>query len=162
DMYMAAPPSSKSHDRPRGTLQVLEMINKHSLDTVIGINNVGNAFTPWGSEDPLSLACLGVGIYQAGTKANAELLYECVSTRARAAIGLSPPEASLSLNQGSRADILLFYDVDDTGSNVSKPRHGVAGIVWDPPAKASRELVVGGQLKASPCSLCPKSAFCFA
>ncbi|PYI04846.1 Metallo-dependent hydrolase [Aspergillus sclerotiicarbonarius CBS 121057] len=157
DMYMAAP-SSKSHDRPRGTLQVLEMINKHGLDAVIGINNVGNAFTPWGSEDPLSLACLGVGIYQAGTTKTAELLYECVSTRARAAIGLSPLEASRTLSQGDRADILLFHDVDDTGCNISRPRHGVAGIVWDPPAKISRDVVVAGRLKTSG-SLCPRTAY---
>ncbi|OOF97069.1 hypothetical protein ASPCADRAFT_205868 [Aspergillus carbonarius ITEM 5010] len=161
DMYMASP-SSKGNDRPRGTLQILEMINKHGLDAVIGINNVGNAFTPWGSEDPLSLACLGVGIYQAGTTANAELLYECVSTRARAAIGLSSSEAGLTWTQGGRADILLFYDVDDTGCHVSRPRHGVAGVVWDPPAKTSREVVVAGRLKAASCSLCPKSAYRFA
>ncbi|RAK95127.1 putative zinc metallopeptidase [Aspergillus ibericus CBS 121593] len=160
DMYMASP-SSKSHDRPRGTLQVLEMINKHGLDAVVGINNVGNAFTPWGSEDPLSLASLGVGLYQAGTTADAELLYKCVSTRARAAIGLSPSEASLTLSQGDRADILLFHDVDDTGCNISRPRHGVAGIVWDPPAKISRDVVVAGRLKTS-CALCPRTAYRFA
>ncbi|PYH88224.1 Metallo-dependent hydrolase [Aspergillus ellipticus CBS 707.79] len=155
DMYMASPPSEMGHDRSRGTLQVLNMINKHGLDAAIGINNVGNAFTPWGSEDPLSLACLGVGIYQAGTQANAELLYECVSTRARAAIGLSSPASGLALSKGDQADILLFHDVDNTGCGVSRPRHGVAGVVWDPPPKAGRDVVAGGLLKAP---TCPRSA----
>ncbi|PYH41491.1 putative zinc metallopeptidase [Aspergillus saccharolyticus JOP 1030-1] len=149
DLYMAAPPPRDDTNNPRGTLPVMEMINKHELDAVIGINNVGNAFTPWGTEDPLSLACLGVGIYQAGTKANAELLYECVSTRARAAIGLAPPHTGLSLRCGSRADFLLFHEVDESGCGVVRPRHGVAGIVWDPPAKMSRVVIVGGRRNVS-------------
>ncbi|PWY76299.1 Metallo-dependent hydrolase [Aspergillus heteromorphus CBS 117.55] len=162
DLYMAA---SLDGDRPRGTLRVLEMIEKYGLDAVMGVNNVGNSFTPWGSEDPLALACLGVGIYQAGTQADAELLYECVSTRARAAIGLSPPGTGtgngLALKEGDRADILLFYDVDDTGCGVSRPRHGVAGIVWDPPSRLGRDVVAGGRLKGSSSSLCPRSAYSF-
>ncbi|KAK5134576.1 hypothetical protein LTR08_006362 [Meristemomyces frigidus] len=75
-------------DRPRGTLDVPKLINEYGINACIGINNISNAFTPYGSCDPLSLACNGVGVYQAGTKSDAELLYECVSTRARAAIGL--------------------------------------------------------------------------
>jgi hypothetical protein len=50
------------------------MIKKYGLNAAIGINNVGNAFTPQGNCDPLNLASLGVSIYQAGTKADAELL----------------------------------------------------------------------------------------
>ncbi|KGO67627.1 hypothetical protein PITC_063900 [Penicillium italicum] len=50
---------------------------------------------PWGLSDLLSLACLGVGIYQAGSQADAELLYECVSSRAMAAIGLTPAHSGL-------------------------------------------------------------------
>ncbi|RAL09917.1 putative zinc metallopeptidase [Aspergillus homomorphus CBS 101889] len=151
DLYMASPsPSGDSAGRPRGTLPVVEMINKHELDAVMGINNVGNAFTPWGSEDPLSLACLGVGIYQAGTRANAELLYECVSTRARAAIGLSPQNTGLSLKPESRADFIMFHEVDETCCGAARPRHGVAGIVWDPPSKVSRRVITGGQRIISP------------
>lgn len=60
--------------RARGTLQILQMVKKYGLNAAIGINNVGNAFTPQGSCDPLSLASLGVGVYHAGTKADAELL----------------------------------------------------------------------------------------
>ncbi|EKV05614.1 Zinc metallopeptidase, putative [Penicillium digitatum] len=61
DMYMASPPGTSGdcqppQNRPRGTLQVLEMIRKHNLDAVIGVNNVGNPFTPWGLPDPFSLA----------------------------------------------------------------------------------------------------------
>ncbi|KAJ5874207.1 uncharacterized protein N7529_002637 [Penicillium soppii] len=150
DIYMAAPPESdQPHNRPRGTLQVLQMIRKHKLDAVIGVNNVGNAFTPWGLPDPLSLACLGVGIYQAGSQTDAELLYECVSTRARAAIGLES-QVGLGIAQGCGADLLLVQHRDDTGCEVSRLRTNVAEVVWTPPEKMNRDVVCGGRLKVSP------------
>lgn len=51
------------------------MITEYRLNATISINNVGNAFTPQGNCDPLSIACLGVGLYQAGTQRDAETLY---------------------------------------------------------------------------------------
>ncbi|KAB8068081.1 hypothetical protein BDV29DRAFT_199658 [Aspergillus leporis] len=153
DLYMACPPPGGSSslageggDRVRGTLRVPELIRKYGLDVVMGVNNVGNAFTPWGSADPLTLACLGVGVYQAGTRGDAELLYECVSTRARAAIGLGGGEG-LRVKEGERADLLLFFDVDESGCGISMPRRSVAEVVWDPPGRISRAVVVGGRLK---------------
>jgi len=76
DLFMMGRPNenSGSSQRERGTLQIPQMIQKYGLDAAIGINNVGNAFTPQGSCDPLSLASFGVGVYQAGTKAEAELM----------------------------------------------------------------------------------------
>jgi cytosine/adenosine deaminase-related metal-dependent hydrolase len=65
----------RTADMVRGTLPVVKMIEKYELDAAIAVNNVGNAFTPYGSCDPLSIASLGVGLYQAGTKQAAELLY---------------------------------------------------------------------------------------
>ncbi|CEN60053.1 hypothetical protein ASPCAL02494 [Aspergillus calidoustus] len=181
DLYMAAAPlpsGGGTKINPRGTLPIPDLIKKYALDAVLGVNNVGNAFTPWGSADPLSLACLGVGIYQAGTVADAELLYECVSTRARAAIGLSespsPSSASDSdmsrsdsgvrLRCGDCADILLVYDVDETGcfgqcnsesksegqsegQSQARSRRTVAEVVWDPPSKATRTVVSRGRVK---------------
>jgi hypothetical protein len=61
-------------ERFRGTLQVPQMIKRYGMQAALGVNNVGNAFTPQGSCDPLSAACLGVGIYQAGTKLDADIL----------------------------------------------------------------------------------------
>ncbi|KAL2432197.1 hypothetical protein ABEF95_004841 [Exophiala dermatitidis] len=83
---------SCSYNRPRGTIQVVDMIHRLGLEACLSINNVGNAFTPWGTGDPLHLASLGVGVYQAGTEADARTLYECISVRARRAIGLDVPE----------------------------------------------------------------------
>lgn len=152
DLYMAAPPvqgdQRPPHEQPRATLQVPKMIRELGLDAVIGVNNVGNAFTPWGSADPLSLACLGVGIYQAGTQADAELLYACVSTRARAAIGLPVGDRRTPVvKQGDSADFLLIRDLDETGWQVvPRARKSFADIVWDPPANIARNVVFQGRL----------------
>ena len=111
DLFMMRTP-----ERTRGTLNVPEMIKSYGLNACIGVNNIGNAFTPQGSCDPLSLACSCIGIYSAGMKADAELLYECVSTRARKAIGFSRVEGEDSkdarvgtdLREGDKADLVIF------------------------------------------------------
>ncbi|RYP65242.1 hypothetical protein DL771_008406 [Monosporascus sp. 5C6A] len=82
---MGRPDADVSHSRPRGTLQVLSMINDLALSACIGVNNVGNAFTPYGTGNPLQLASCAVGIYQAGTVDDAHILDECVNGRAREA-----------------------------------------------------------------------------
>ncbi|KAL4919334.1 hypothetical protein BDW62DRAFT_217003 [Aspergillus aurantiobrunneus] len=161
DLYMAATPFGNKREigsNPRGTLLVPSLIRDYGLDAVIGVNNVGNAFTPWGSADPLSLACLGVGIYRAGTVGDSELLHECVSTRARAAIGLpsrTRPDSGVRLKCGDCADCLLLTDVDDTGflePGATRARKSVAEAVWDPPARTSRAVVCRGRV-AKPAGL---------
>lgn len=111
DLFMMRTP-----ERTRGTLDVPEMIKTYGLNACIGVNNVGNAFTPQGSCDPLSLACSCVGIHSAGMKADAELLYECVSTRARKAIGFGRVEGEVAkgarvgtgVREGDVADLVVF------------------------------------------------------
>ncbi|KAJ5558775.1 Phytanoyl-CoA dioxygenase [Penicillium sp. DV-2018c] len=161
DIYMASSSAGNGNgdggsrppqDRPRGTLQVLEMIKKYGLDAVIGVNNVGNAFTPWGLPDPLWLACLGVGVYQAGSQADAELLYGCVSTRARAAIGLKSSSEGLCVKPGWEANLLVVQCRDETGcaGGVGRPRTNVAEVVWTPPGNMNRDVVFRGWLRVSP------------
>lgn len=111
DLFMMRTP-----ERTRGTLDIPQMIKEHGINACIGINNIGNAFTPQGSCDPLSLACSCVGIYSAGMKADAELMYECVSTRARKAIGfgrvdgkdVKEARVGTEVREGDRADLLMF------------------------------------------------------
>lgn len=76
----------KTPENVRGTLPIIKLIKQYGLNAAIGINNIGNAFTPQGNCDPLSIAQLGVGLYQAPTKNDAQLLYvgfhiTCVSFR---------------------------------------------------------------------------------
>ncbi|KAI9746090.1 MAG: hypothetical protein M1818_000771 [Claussenomyces sp. TS43310] len=105
DMFMMGRPTSGSiggGERVRGTLQILQMITEYGLQGAIGVNNVGNAFTPQGTCDPLSVATLGVGVYQAGTKAHAEILLvgeeSCAATS---------PLKSIGIPQLTRGDDLL-------------------------------------------------------
>lgn len=106
DLFMMGRPCGKGSERVRGTLQVLEIIQNYGIPAAVSINNVGNAFTPYGNCDPLSLASLGVGLYQAPTTADTEILYECVSSRAKAAIGVSGP--SFTSLKGQSADLVVI------------------------------------------------------
>jgi hypothetical protein len=65
----------RTHDRYRGTLHIPEMIEEYGLQAAIAVNNVGNAFTPQGNCDPLSVASLGVGLYSRGTLSDMDLLF---------------------------------------------------------------------------------------
>ncbi|CAK4032540.1 Metallo-dependent hydrolase [Lecanosticta acicola] len=101
----------------RGTLNIPRLVNQYGLNACIGVNNIGNAFTPQGSCDPLSLASQCVGVYQTGTKQDTELLYECISTRAKAAIGVARPNANrkeLSVVKDMPADLLSFPGAKET------------------------------------------------
>jgi cytosine/adenosine deaminase-related metal-dependent hydrolase len=118
----------RTEQRFRGSLHIPELINKHGLKAAIAINNVGNAFTPQGNCDPLSIASLGVGLYTCGTKADTDLLYDCVSSRAREAIGLT--SASRDLKIGDIADFVIF----EKSFTKMRTRKNIAEVVYDPPA----------------------------
>ncbi|KAF1930010.1 Metallo-dependent hydrolase [Didymella exigua CBS 183.55] len=138
DLFMMRTP-----DNLRGTLPVIRLIKEYGLNVAIAINNVGNAFTPQGSCDPLSVAQLGVGLYQAPTKEDVQLLYEAVSSRAKSAIG---HEAStLSLKHGEPADLVLFDSMDSGW----RCRKSIAEVVYD--AGTVRQTVYRGQA-TTPCS----------
>ncbi|KAJ4989496.1 hypothetical protein SVAN01_05031 [Stagonosporopsis vannaccii] len=100
----------RTSENVRGTLPIIELIKRYGFNTAIAINNIGNAFTPQGNCDPLSIAQLGVGLYQAPTNADVHLLYEAVSSRAKAAIGIEA--TSSDLQPGEPADFVLFDSMD--------------------------------------------------
>ncbi|EGP91083.1 uncharacterized protein MYCGRDRAFT_89091 [Zymoseptoria tritici IPO323] len=132
----------------RGTLDIPRMINEYDLNACISINNIGNAFTPFGSCDPLALACQGVGVYQAGTKKDAELLFECVSTRARAAIGLGRTiahDTRLDVRKGDQANFILF-DGSGQGSNRWRNRSSISEAVYLYDHCKNRRGLLGGKV----------------
>ncbi|KZF25260.1 cytosine deaminase protein-like protein [Xylona heveae TC161] len=142
DLFMMGRPEEEDDGcgpRVRGTLPVPNMIKSHGFQGAIGVNNVGNAFTPQGNCDPLSIASLGVGVYQTGTKNDTQLLYECVSSRAKAAIGCG--ESSQGLGEGSVADLILFGRKDGPPEEY-KQRKIVQELVYSPPL--DRLVVKGG------------------
>lgn len=114
DLYMMDRDKGSGDDNPfsrrRGTLPVGTLRNTYDINAVLGINNVGNAFTPYGNCDPMSLAYLGVGLYQGGTESALTSLYDAVSESAKAAIGLPAGGGvrSTGLDSGSSADFVLF------------------------------------------------------
>lgn len=134
DLFMMGRPkeSSGGGQRVRGTLQIPQMIQKYGLNAATGINNVGNAFTPHGNCDPLSLASFGVGIYQAGTKSDAEILLQCVSGRAKEAIGLNLSKSVKNeFKVGDPADFVLFGSEPNTTSRSFRSRKTVQELVYD-------------------------------
>lgn len=146
DLYMMGKPSDEEGggQRVRGTLQIPQMIQKYGLKGAIGVNNVGNAFTPYGNCDPLSIANMGVGIYQAGTKADCAVLYDCVARNAKSAIGFAQPESPYE--RGAPADFVLLRNggVDGKNNANSRCRRTLQEIIYDPPRE--RQTVKGGSL----------------
>lgn len=160
DLFMMGRPEPKRsdsgtdympHSRPRGTMQIPSMIKDFGLNGCLGVNNVGNAFTPYGDGDPLQLACWGTGIYQAGAVGDPELLYECVSDRARRAIGLLPSYAHSSDEANVPFPGLVILNDENivlqgrTGNEELKvparQKLTIKDIVWDPPDSHLRRIV---------------------
>ncbi|KAI1193499.1 hypothetical protein F5X97DRAFT_38460 [Nemania serpens] len=147
DIFMMGRPDSNSqssHNRPRGTMHIPSMIRDLGLSACLGINNVGNAFTPFGTGDPLQIASWAVGIYQVGTVEDAELLYECVSNRARQAIGLDGFAQCGLIHKGQNLRGMLLLrnqrvvelpGVRGQSSMTvsSRQRLSLKDVVWDPP-----------------------------
>lgn len=147
DLFMMGKPNEEDGggQRVRGTLQIPHMIQKYGIKGAIGVNNVGNAFTPQGNCDPISIASTGVGIYQAGTKADADVLFDCVSSMAKAAIGFPQPESPFG--KGAPADFVLFKNPiggDGTILRSLRQRTTLQEIICDPPV--DRQTIFRGRL----------------
>ncbi|KIV94880.1 hypothetical protein PV10_02601 [Exophiala mesophila] len=162
DVFMMGRPSGDdgqealAADRQRGTLQIPSMIRDYGLNACLGVNNVGNAFTPWGSGDPIALASLGVGIYQAGTAEDARLLWQCVTSRARQAIGLEIADRTASesndadeiMLEARKGELLVIENEEwirlpgDMDVKVpSRQRVSIKDVVWDPPDVRLRKIM---------------------
>ena len=153
-------PNQKTLDRPRGTLNPVTLWKDHGIRACLGVNNVGNAFTPFGTGDPLQLASWGVGLYHAGTAADAQVLYDAVSTGAREAIGLQSHGAQIfgisdgegsQIKQGTKIPkrgLMLVQNEEWVGCpghlGVKVParqRRSVRDVVWDVPEVGLRRVI---------------------
>ncbi|RGP74507.1 cytosine deaminase [Fusarium longipes] len=160
DVFMMGRPASddvSKQDTPLsrqcGTLHVLKMIQEYGLNACLSVNNVGNAFTPYGTGDPLGAANLGVGLFHAGKIDDAKILYEAVSTRAMEAI--KPSETSYTershVRERKRIDPTLVFKNEDNmeiqspqGTFMRVParqRLSIKDIVWDPPETRLRSII---------------------
>lgn len=156
--------AAASHNAPRCTLHIPSLLDL-GLNAALAVNNVGNAFTPFGAADPLRLATWGTGLYQVGTAASAASLFEAVSWRGKEAMGVSEPgEKSGGENRekardrnvlrvGNRADFVLFgREAWKAGIGEGKreqrwnrQRRTLQEVVWDPPETGDRVCVSGGK-----------------
>ena len=141
DMYTAGKGSLRP---PRGTLNPVRLAEDHGLNIAMSVNNVGNAFTPQGTPDPLSLCSLGVALFQAGTKSACQKLLVSIPSEARgASLPLTYPftqesvilhsrtaigekgSAGLSLvpRVGDPADFVLLHENHDAQSAACSPSY---------------------------------------
>ncbi|CEI65632.1 hypothetical protein FVEN_g8889 [Fusarium venenatum] len=160
DVFMMGRPNSdgvSEQDTPLsrqcGTLHVPKMIQEYRLKACLSVNNVGNAFTPYGTGDPLGVASWGVGLFHAGKTDDAKLLYETVSTRAMDAI--KPSEVghetkSRIEEKKNLMSMILFKNEKNIeiqspqGRTIQVParqRLSVKDIVWDPPETRFRSVI---------------------
>ena len=133
------------------------------LSDILTALDVGNAFTPFGTADPLTLACWGVGIYQVGTVRGVRNLYAAVSWMAKEAVGFAEDDEAgdkrrdrSTLQVGDKADFVLFGDVsasrgyrgnayqgkEGKRKRFQRVRRSVEEVVWDPGVE--RTLIFGG------------------
>ncbi|KAI7240538.1 Metallo-dependent hydrolase [Hortaea werneckii] len=130
----------------RRTLDIPRLIADFGLNACLGVNNIGNAFTPYGSCDPVLLACQGVGVYQAGTTGQAGVLFECVSSRAKEAIGFGGGRqeggaGGLEVGKGERD--LLVWGAEEVEW---RTRKSVAEVVFLYDGCRGRKMVRSGKL----------------
>lgn len=80
DVYMMGRPTPgrvRSAPLAERTLDVVGIRQDHGIHVALSVNNVQNAFTPQGYLDPLTLACLEVGLFQVGTERGWRELLVC-------------------------------------------------------------------------------------
>ncbi|KAH6952898.1 hypothetical protein DER45DRAFT_574538 [Fusarium avenaceum] len=159
DIFMMGRPGSDENSEQKaplsrqcGTLHVPKMIQDYGLKACLSVNNVGNAFTPYGNGDPIGIASWGVGIFHAGTGDDATLLYEAVSTRAMNAI--RPTEVKYKekclMKEGNQIIPMLLIkneesvEINSSGRILQVPsrqRLSTKDIVWDPPETRLRRVI---------------------
>ncbi|KIJ51873.1 hypothetical protein M422DRAFT_58789 [Sphaerobolus stellatus SS14] len=105
---------------PGAPLNVLELTS--GLDMAMSVNNVGNAFTPQGSFDPLNLCTFGVATFQNGTPNACATLLDSVSNVSKRAAGMNHPR-SLLVQKGDPADLVLIHGCSNVQDLVLSPSY---------------------------------------
>ncbi|KAF9236489.1 hypothetical protein BU15DRAFT_89107 [Melanogaster broomeanus] len=132
DIYMMGRPSSdgsRSVPLAGRTLDAARIWRDHGVRIALSVNNVENAFTPQGYVDPLTLACLGVALFQVGTEPEWRELLRSVSTTSKEAIGIvderddltGGAEDGLVPRVGGPADFVLIHEAARWQSAILSP-----------------------------------------
>lgn len=91
-------------ERIRRGLTPIKILHEEGVNVIFGSNNIQNPFTPFGTGDPLDIALLLAQTAHMGTKKDAYLLFEMITERAAAALGLN----KYGIAVGADADFVLF------------------------------------------------------
>ncbi|KAL0578627.1 hypothetical protein V5O48_003370 [Marasmius crinis-equi] len=110
DMYMQGREATNTPlGAPRSTLRVPYLAREYGLEVAMSVNNVGNAFTPQGSLDPLALCPFGVAIFQAATPKDLETLLRSVTITSKVALGMEDVSPDLYPQVGDQADFVILH-----------------------------------------------------
>ncbi|ANE46564.1 cytosine deaminase [Paenibacillus swuensis] len=91
-------------ERPRRGLAPVKTLLERGVNVIFGTNNIRNAFTPFGTGDPLDMAWLLAQTAYMGTGQEAEQLIRMATYGAASALGLS----DYGLTPGCPADMALY------------------------------------------------------
>ncbi|AJY77760.1 cytosine deaminase [Paenibacillus beijingensis] len=101
DLYISG---RGDREKIRRGLTPVKLLLEHGVNVTVGVNNVRNAFTPFGKADPFEVAwLLAVAAYM-GSEADARQLVHMLTSGAARALGLH----GYGLHIGAYADMVLF------------------------------------------------------
>jgi cytosine deaminase len=90
-------------EQVRRGLAPVKLLLEEGVNVVFGSNNIRNAFTPFGSGDPLDIALLLAQTVQMGTEEEARVLCEMATYRAARALQIP----DYGIYEGANADLML-------------------------------------------------------
>jgi cytosine deaminase len=124
DLYLGG---RQDEEAQRRGLTPVKLLQQSGVNVVFGTNNIRNAFTPFGTGDPLDIAMLLAHTVQLGTRQELQLVLEMATTRAARALQLD----SYGIGLGAVADLVLMEAesiediVLDRPSRLGVWKHGV-------------------------------------
>jgi cytosine deaminase len=101
DLYLGG---RQDEQAQRRGLTPVKLLQQSGANVVFGTNNIRNAFTPFGTGDPLDIAMLLAHTVQLGTRQELQLVMEMATTRAARALQLE----RYSICLGADADLVLM------------------------------------------------------
>ncbi|EGN98075.1 hypothetical protein SERLA73DRAFT_182935 [Serpula lacrymans var. lacrymans S7.3] len=125
DMYMMRGATTASR-----SLDVSRLWRIYGVHIAMSVNNVENAFTPQGSLDPLTLASLGVGMFQVGAEIDWMALLRAVTISSKEAIGIvfninqqkdDRGDLDLVPQPGEYADFIIVHETRRWQSAILNP-----------------------------------------
>ncbi len=91
-------------EKVRRGVTPVKLLLEEGANVIVGTNNIQNAFTPFGTGDPLDVALLLAHVAQMGTAKDFEILLNMTTVHAARALGIS----SYGIKLNNPADLVLF------------------------------------------------------